>query len=137
MGRTHPENSGAIRKQEKVTEKYREELDMLTARVGVLEKNGARASDDGEPMSRANLTTEYMLAQRSVRLWPIKGMSQNDMWGDVGEFLHGPLGISEDELCQDDIENIRQAPLTAALGPVHDEVIVTYADKEKRDLVMG
>lgn len=87
-------------------------------------------------MTRANLSAEYMWDRKSVRLWSIKGKSLNDMWGDVGEFLHGPLGISEDEFGQDNIESVRQAPLTTTVGLVHDKVIVTFVDKKKRDLVM-
>ena len=82
---------------------------------------------------RATLSYEYVMAQRSVRLWPIKGATDSDVWGAVGEFIHGPQRIPEDDLCQEDI---RRTPVPDVPENIKDEVIVVFKDKKKRDCVM-
>ena len=59
------------------------------------------------------------------------------MWGETGEFFHCLMGIAEGDVCQDDIEEVRRADGSAAAGAVHDEVVVMFKDRRKRDLVMA
>ena len=111
------------------------QLDTLAARVRSLEKGGH--SVDPLPQ-RAVLSHGFIDARRSVRLWPIEGTNPNQLWENTGGFLHVTLGISETDLCQDDIESITRIPpdgLTSVRAV--DEVLVRFFDKRKRDLVMS
>ena len=58
----------------------------------------AKASD-----VRAVLSQEYLLARRSVRLWPVAGTNDQELWGAVGDFLHETLRISTDDMGQEDV----------------------------------
>ena len=79
----------------------RTDIDRLTERVRALEGGSGVAHDRTE---RAVLSQEYLLAGRSVRLWPVSGISDAEMWEAVGEFLHETLMINTDDLCQEDVE---------------------------------
>ena len=124
----------AIKLQDEINTKCREDLLQLTDRVRVLEEGKPAAQQNEE---RVALSDDYLLARRTARLWPVVGTGLNELWGEVGEFLHGLLGIPEDDLNQNDIENICVATPGPFPGPVHDEVLVTFKDKKKRDLVMA
>ena len=59
--------------------------------VAILQQSSATAGAGGPSMQlqrRATLGPGYLLARRSVRLWPIVGESDDDLWQGVGEFLH-------------------------------------------------
>ena len=110
-------------------------LDELTSRVRALERK-----DRPSPLpmaTRALLSDEYVDARRSVRLWPIKAPSEEDLWGGVGDFLHTTLGIREDHMGQDDIESITRVVGQPLPGGVSDEVVVMFFDKKKRDDVFA
>ena len=109
-------------------------IDRLEARVRALEKGPAVRQ--AAPLENAHPDDRYCKARRSIRLWPIPGSSDSDRWGGTGEFIHGTLGVREADVCQDDIESIQRAVDGVEAGIVHDEVIVTFRDKRKRDIVM-
>ena len=73
-----------------------DELKRLTDRVRALEER--RPRDSGAPR-RAVLSEAYLKARRSIRVWPVGGSTEEEIWGNAGEFLHGPLAIPEAEIC--------------------------------------
>ena len=126
-------NSSAIAAQGEVADTQQSIISRLETRVGKLERRNHTPTDTHD--ERATLSPEYLLARRSVRLWPIMGISQDDIWGSVGDFLHETLLIRTDDVGQGDIEKIervRDDPMND-----RDEVIVTFFDKDKRDLVIS
>ena len=75
----------------------------LTQRVQALERGKPKTT--GVPR-RAVLSEAYLMARRSVRLWPVTGNTEQEIWGNVGEFLHGPLAVPESDMGQDDVEAV-------------------------------
>ena len=78
----------------------------------------------------------YLLARKSIRLWPICGALDDNLGGGVGEFLHDTLAINGSDIGQEDIERIDRAS-ESRKKPGRNEVIVTFFDKQKRDLVVS
>ena len=111
----------------------RTDLDRLTERVRALEGGSVVSRDRTE---RAVLSQEYLLARRSVRLWPVGGISDAEMWEAVGEFLHETLLINTDDLCQEDVEEVSRVDDAAGFAGPRDEVIVRFRDVKKRDLTV-
>ena len=126
-------NAGAIRQQTEREADRRNEIEKLTERVQRLEKRGDGPPGDRAIEKRAVLSQDYMLARRSVRLWPVSGCDEEALWEGVGEFLHDTLAIRSDDLCQDDIEAITRIRGEDA---AREEALVTFFDKKKRDLVL-
>ena len=126
-------NADLIKAQSTTTDGIKADVELLHARVRALEDGGTLSSATSvrHPHSR-----EYLTARRSARLWPVVGSTEEDVWGGVGEFLHETMAIPEEEVCQEDIVSIRRAPSDAVSGMIRDEVIVTFKDRKKRDLVM-
>ena len=129
-------NAAAIRNQGAHADGQKSDLLALTERVVRLERDGVR-QPPSKPVSeaRAVLSPAYSLARRSVRLWPISGNEEGAWWGEVGNFLHDTLAIRTDDICQEDIEAITRAGGAGMLNEER-EVLVTFYDKKKRDLVM-
>lgn len=75
--------------------------------------------------SRAVLSPGYMKARRAIRMWPVLGANEEQIWGNVGDFLHGTLRVPTSDVNQDDIEDIRRVD-DGRSDVVHDEVIVTF-----------
>ena len=94
-------NSTAIASQAVNAESQQVEIRNLSDSVSRLERT---KPDTGAPIEqRAALGPGYLLARRSVRLWPIQGDSEDALWEAVGDFLHEGLAMREDEIGQDDI----------------------------------
>ena len=55
----------------------------------------------------------------------------------MGEFLHETLEISEDELGQNGIEDIKRVQGEVSPMNIHDEVVIVFKDLKKRDLMMA
>ena len=127
------DNSQAIKRQGIDAVECRSGLNRLEARVRALERGDA-SGPVGH--TQTELSDHYQCARRSVRLWPVRGVSEEELWGETGEFLHCLMGIAEGDVCQDDIEEVRRVEDALAAGAVHDEVVVMFKDKRKRDLVM-
>ena len=85
-------------------DRQQSQLEILTSRVSALER-GAKGTST-TVATRATLSSAYQTARRSVRLWPIPAVNEDELWERVGVFLHDTMGISEDELGQGDIESI-------------------------------
>ena len=129
-------NTTAIAAHEKKLESQKTDLVRLEERVRSIEKGNAVPS--ARTHTKAVLSQDYILARRSVRLWPVTGSSEEEMWEGVGEFIHDVLMVSTRGVGQDDIESIRrpQGPAPPGTGD-RKEVIVTFYDKWKRDTVVA
>ena len=127
-------NKADIIKQSARTDLNDSKLEKLTARVRALEMSGPRSE---AVQKRAVLSTEYQRARRSVRMWPIAGSRDEDMWGNVGEFLHGPLGIPDGDIGQDDVEEVVRVIDGVRPENIKDEATVIFKDKRIRDMVMA
>ena len=90
-----------------------------------------------EPLSRAPLSDGYLKARRSIRIWPVRGVSEGELWGEAGEFLHTQLAMSTDDVGQDDVEDVRRVVGERMVEGIHDEVVVVFKDQRKRDLAMA
>ena len=80
---------------------------------------------------------KYDLSRRSLRMWPIKGKSESEMWSGVGSFIHDTLKVPELEVCQEHIEDIRRLRSPRGRNHIHNEMLVIFNDPEIRDLVSG
>ena len=88
--------------------------------------------------TRAVLSPGFNSARRSLRVWPVEGTCQEQIWENVGDFLHITLGIPTSDLCQDDIEEVVRACHTGTVSDlVNNKVLVKFFDKKKRDMVMS
>ena len=128
-------NTAAIAKNKETTSNNSNDIKKLTSRIELLEKTRPQARST--PTQRANLSEAYLAARRSVRVWPIRAANEVDLWGEVGEFLHGLLQIPEENMNQDDIEAITRVGRPDLAGNIHNEVIVKFFDKRKRDDVFA
>ena len=128
-------NAANIDKNAEAVKNQTTDIQRLTMRVELLEKAGPSSSKP--QLRRARLSEDYLDARRSARLWPIRASNDVDLWGEVGEFLHGRLGIPESQMCQDDIETVTRVCGSDITGRVNDEVIVKFYDKRKRDDVFA
>ena len=126
-------NSTSITSLSATSDAHKTELAHLSDRVAVLERGESAAV---VPDQRAALSPEYLFARCLVRLWPISGDTDEEIWESVGEFLHDTLAIREDDLCQDDIEVIDRVA-AGRLAVDRKEVLVSFFDKQKRDSVMS
>ena len=80
---------------------------------------------------------EYQLARRSVRLWPIAGETEEDIWGNVGDFIHDVLRVPHGDVKQDNIVAVERVRGEVTVEGINDQVIVVFADKKERDLVLA
>ena len=128
-------NSEAISRQAATSASQRAELEAVAVRVSALERAESRP-ECGQVDERATLSMSYLTARRSVRLWPVAGQSDDELWEGVGEFLHGTLAINEGDVCQEDIESVSRV-LDGREHSGKEEVLVKFFDKQKRDLVVS
>ena len=108
------------------------QVEFLADRISRLE-NGETQVKKAKTLSPA-----YLIARRSVRMWPIENTNANTLWKGVGEFLHKALGISEGDIGPDDIESVTAIPdpkYTA--GNLNKEALVTFFCPRKRDIVVS
>ena len=110
------------------------EFDKLTARVRALERSEPKRIEVPE---RAVLSEAYLKARRSVRLWPVAGSTDKELWGNAGEFLHGLLAVPEADMGQEDVEAVFPVDDPVQSGGVKNEVIVRFRSSRVRDMVMG
>ena len=97
-----------------------------------------RLEQGRQPTHQAHtLSPAYLLARRSIRMWPIENSSSNTLWKGVGEFIHTALGIPEDELGPEDIEDVVAIPEPEyAAGNLSKEALVTFFCPRKRDMLL-
>ena len=126
-------NKAAVEANTAKAKEHDDELRKLTERVRAIEEG--RPKDVGAPR-RAVLSEAYLKARRSIRIWPVGGSTEEEMWGNAGEFLHGPLAIPETDICQDDVEAV--FPVNDHVRPesIKNEVVIRFKDTRTRDMVM-
>ena len=128
------DNSAAIADQESELTRQRGELKAIRARVSTLER---------QPMPtktvrhRAVLSEEYIAARNSIRMWPIRGLSDHDIWGNVGDFIHDTLRVSTSDVGHEDIVSITRVIEDGTPEEIRDEVLVRFRDRRVRDTVMA
>ena len=127
-------NREDVRSVKEKTDKHDSQLESLTARVRALETDVPRRPEVRE---RAELSEPYLVARRSVRLWPVAGTTDEELWGNVGEFLHGPLAIPVADVGQDDVEEVARVRDPMQPENIRDEVIVRFRNRRTRDMVMA
>ena len=44
---------------------------------------------------KAHCSEDFLKARRSVRIWPITAKDDEELWAEVGDFIHGKLRIPE------------------------------------------
>ena len=79
-------------------------------------------------------TAAYLLARRSLRLWPIAGSSPQDIWVSTGNFIQRNLGMPT--FSEKNIQTISR-PTTQSGPTVVNEALVVFVDAASRDGVMG
>lgn len=125
-------NAAAVKKNECAIGEQGADLTRLNAHVRALE-----ACDPASvPVKPAQLGDEYLRARRAIRLWPVPGITEEEIWEATGDFIHGPLGVPTQDIGHDDIELVERVVSPSAGGPVHDEVLVTLKDRKVRDWLM-
>ena len=129
------DNRAAIAKNSGAVSAQGEELGRLEARVRTLEQGSGKMARS-IATRRAVLSEDYLVARRSLRLWPIQGTSVDDLWAAVERFLRDSLSIPEEDLNLEDIEAVRRVADAVAPDTVHDEVVVVFFDRRKRDLAI-
>ena len=129
-------NTTEIQRQAAVIEQQKTLLDGLSSRIEAIEEGRCRV-DARETLVTKPKSEEYKKARRSVRMWPIDQSSINSMWKGVGEFMHVALGIPEDDMGPEDIEEVTAMPNPDfKAGNLNNEVLVTFVDARKRDRVV-
>ena len=86
---------------------------------------------------RATLSDEYLRARRLLRLWPVVGLTEEDLWGNTGDFIHDTLKVSTEELGQDDILEVFRPLDTVPSDLVVNEVLVVFKIARIQDLVIS
>ena len=78
---------------------------------------------------------EYLLARRSLRIWPIPGNTNDDLWDATAVFMGTNLGL-EGRINEAAIESINQVEIPSGPGVKH-EVLIRFKEAVSRDLVLG
>ena len=78
---------------------------------------------------------KYCIARRSLRMWPVKGSTEEEIWNSTGDFVHEILGVPGDEIDQEGIESVRRMRSGRPGQSIRDEVLVRFVDADTRDLV--
>ena len=79
--------------------------------------------------------SEYLLARRSLRLWPIRGTHRDDLWNSAANFIVNNLGLVG-KLDNDSFESVTRVAIPSGPG-VTDEALVRFRTVALRDLVIG
>lgn len=77
---------------------------------------------------------EYDRARRALRIWPIHGNSDLELRSGVEDFVMNALLV--ESFCQEWVESIEKVH-SHARGAAHDEVVVYFVDKSKRDEIFS
>ena len=126
------ENKAELTRRKVTVDRHNTEISWLATRVSELERSGLPHVNVAQ--KRAELSKDYVWARRSIRVWPVQGNNDTAMWEGVGDFIHEILAINTAYLCQDNIESVQRA-LDVGTAGVNEEVIVTFFDKKKRNII--
>ena len=129
-------NSSAIAGNKARIDGHDNVLANLSERMRSLEQKSH--TPDSQVNIRANLSQEYLLARRSIRLWPVIGETESALWEGVGDFIHDTLRVSTDEVGQDDIEAVSRVIEDLPRGSLcRHEVLVTFTSSTVRDNIVS
>ena len=110
-------------------------LEHLGERVGRLESRPDIVV--GRECGRAP-SVVFLKARRSIRIWPVNQTDTNSLWKGAREFIHDALGISEDDMSQEDIESVVPLPdPRLPSGNLNSEALITVFCPRKRDLILS
>ena len=129
------EQGPAVVRNERTIIEQGKDITKIVGRLDALEAGELHTSEvapRGDPLSK-----EYQSARHSIRLWPVRGGNENEIWENAGEFIHGPLEVSEDDVGPDDLESVVRVTGPPAGDTVNDEVLVVLKDKRVRDMLMA
>ena len=85
---------------------------------------------------RPDEDSKYWIARRTLRLWPVTGSSQQDLWKNTGDFLIDVLKIPEGDIEEESVERVRRVNSGRRKHTkTRDEVAVLFRDVETRDTV--
>ena len=129
------EQGKSVLRNEKAINEHGRDISRIMGRLDPLESGELRTSEVAPRI--APLSQEYQTARRSIRLWPVVGSNENEIWENAGEFIHSPLGVSEDDVGPDDLESVARVISPSAGDMVKDEVLVVLKDKRTRDMLMA
>ena len=76
---------------------------------------------------------QYLLARRSVRLWPVAGTGE-DLWRNAGHFVQVRLALQD--IPESRIESVSRPDVPSGINAV-DEALVVFKHPETRDTVVG
>ena len=103
--------------------------------------NNLEQGDRAPKPSSAALATrsaDFLRTRRAIRLWPIDSKSEDVLWQAVGNFIQETLEVPDSDVCPEDIESITPLPdLKFKLGNLSNEVLVTFFDAKKRDMIVS
>ena len=138
-------NSARLDRQEATIRLNQAGVSELREEVRRLKDRPQEMSTPKIPRSRPNPTppsgltdeglAEYTRARNSLRLWPIRGDSKEEIWRATQTFLTTNLRLGN-SISENMIEDIVAARIPSGPG-VDREAIITFKDARTRDLVMG
>ena len=117
-------------KMDKEMKRVGNEVDKLKALQGVRQHDRRDSSQEER---------HYWWSRRAVRIWPVVGTTNQELWRATGEFFFRVLEIPESNLTEDSVESVRKIfPVRSRGKPksrVGDEVRVLFKDIETRDMI--
>lgn len=108
-----------------IREKVSKEVDKLRAIGNVANLHRPKDYENEKEKS-------YWLARRSLKMWPIPGITEKEIWGSVGRFLEQKLDTYE--IVESDIESVRRVYGDDRRGKIKQEVLVRFRSLEVRDV---
>ena len=135
------ENSSKLEQHDEIIKRNQEQIAEI--RDEVFKMKAAPAASNvrsysevmRSPASSAKQDKDYDVARRSLRLWPVSGLTSDGYWEAAGVFLGRNLGL-EGKIDRSKIQSIDRVKIPS--GPtVRDEVLIVFTDAEARDLVIG
>ena len=86
------------------------------------------ASSNGKDMA-------YWMARRSLKLWPVDGRSEADIWRNCEKFMTQKLLVPTDSLSDEDFTSIRRVRNPDRHARSTNEILVVFSTIEVRDSV--
>ena len=77
----------------------------------------------------------FDLARRSLRLWPVEGSTQEELWRSTKRFISVTLDLGS-QVTQEMMVSVERVEIPSGPG-VQSEALVRFRDVSARDLVMG
>lgn len=111
----------------------RGEINRLDSEIEKLKESQHTSQGDDE--------SKYWRARRAIRIWPVVGSTNKEIWAATGNFFYSILRIPEGVLEEKAVESIRRVCPTNRNRKrghrVHDEVVVHLRDVETRDMIQS